>query len=102
MVHKGNLRVPTETAVLVVGAGGMIGSALAADPATKRDGNPYDAWISMYSGPEYLDGVREATAQLDRVFEARGGAARIDPLTATFREATRLESRFWQMGLDAA
>ena len=81
---------------------GMIGSALAADPATKRDGNPYDAWISMYSGPEYLDGVREATAQLDRVFEARGGAARIDPLTATFREATRLESRFWQMGLDAA
>ena len=28
MVHKGNLRVPTETAVLVVGAGGMIGSAL--------------------------------------------------------------------------
>ena len=28
MVHKGNLRVPTEAAVLVVGAGGMIGSAL--------------------------------------------------------------------------
>ena len=80
---------------------GVIGSALAADPKTKREGNPYDPWISMYSGTEYLDGVRAATAQLERVFEARGGTARIDQLTATFRAATRLESGFWQMGLDA-
>jgi thiaminase/transcriptional activator TenA len=81
---------------------GVIGAALAADPSTKREGNPYDPWISMYSGAEYLDGVREATAQLDRVFASRGGEVRIEGLTATFRAATRLESGFWQMGLDAA
>jgi thiaminase/transcriptional activator TenA len=81
---------------------GVIGSTLAADPATLRAGNPYDPWISMYSGAEYLDGVREATAQLDRVFEARGGEARIEDIVATFRAATRLESDFWQMGLNAA
>jgi thiaminase/transcriptional activator TenA len=30
-----------------------IGLALAADPATQRDGNPYADWIDMYAGDEY-------------------------------------------------
>lgn len=81
---------------------GVIGSALAADPATLRQGNPYDAWISMYSGEEYLGLVRDAAAQVDRVGRARGGDPRFDALARTFRAATRLEAGFWQMGLDAA
>lgn len=80
---------------------GLIGSALAGNPATRRLGNPYDAWISMYSGEEYLGLVRDAVRQLDDVARARGGDARMDALTETFRAATRLETGFWQMGLDA-
>lgn len=81
---------------------GVIGARLAADPATKRgDGNPYDAWIAMYSGDEYLDVVRASVAQIDRLAARRGGDARFDSLAATFAAATELEVDFWQMGLDA-
>jgi len=81
---------------------GVIGARLAADPATRRDGNRYDAWISMYSGDEYRDIVAGAVGQLDRLFARRGGEARFADLSATFTAATRLEAGFWQMGLDAA
>lgn len=81
---------------------GVIGARLAADPATKRgDGNPYDAWIAMYSGEEYLDVARASVAQIDRLAARRGGDARFDSLAATFAAATELEVDFWQMGLDA-
>lgn len=81
---------------------GVIGKALADDPATKRDGNPYLSWIEMYSSTEYLDVVAGAVAQLDRLSASRGGAARFEALVKDFRAATVLESGFWQMGLDAA
>lgn len=81
---------------------GVIGARLAADPATKRgEVNPYDAWIAMYSGEEYLDVVRGSVAQVDRLAATRGGEARFDGLAKTFAAATELEVDFWQMGLDA-
>jgi thiaminase/transcriptional activator TenA len=80
---------------------GDIGRALAADPATTRGAaNPYEDWIATYSGDAYLSGVDEAIAQLDRLFERRGGPARMASLIALFRRATVLESAFWQIGLD--
>jgi thiaminase/transcriptional activator TenA len=33
--------------------------------------------------------------------ERRGGAGRLAALATTFRQATRLEAAFWQMGLAA-
>lgn len=82
---------------------GVIGARLAGDPATVRGSdNPYDAWIAMYSGEEYLDTVRAGIAQLDRLAERRGGEARFASLARTFATATELEVGFWQMGLDAA
>lgn len=78
---------------------GEIGGRLDADPATKRDGNRYTDWIAMYAGDEYQQVARAAVAQLDRLGEARGGEARFASLAATFRQATRLEARFWDMGL---
>ena len=81
---------------------GVIGQALADDPKTRRAGNPYSSWIDMYSGSEYLDQVRSAVLQLDRLAQQRGGMSRFDGLTSVFRSATVLESGFWQMGLDAA
>ena len=82
---------------------GDIGRALAADPATVRGAaNPYDDWIATYSGETYLGGVDEATRQLDRLFERRGGPARLPSLVTLFRRATALESAFWQIGLDQA
>ena len=81
---------------------GVIGTGLAANPKTKRGtANPYDAWISMYAGEEYLAVVRDTVAQLDRLAVSRGGEARFAALAKNFRLATELEAGFWQMGLDA-
>lgn len=79
-----------------------IGLRLAADPATKRDGNPYLPWIEMYSSDDYVEGSRSGLATIDRLFVERAGEGRIPGLIKTFRQAARLEARFWQMGLDAA
>lgn len=86
---------------------GEIGARLAADPATRLDGNPYRAWIETYAGPAYAEVARAAAAQLERVAAARiGRPAEASPrwpgLAATFARATLLEVAFWQMGLDAA
>jgi thiaminase/transcriptional activator TenA len=76
-----------------------IAGELMADPATRLDGNPYREWIEMYAGEEYQAVALDAVAQLDRLGAARGGEARFNRLAVTFREATRLETAFWDMGL---
>ena len=81
---------------------GEIGARLAADPATRTDGNPYASWIRMYAGDDYQDFMRAEEAALGALASRRGGSARFEALAATFRAATRLEAAFWQAGLDAA
>ena len=73
-----------------------------ADPATRRDGNPYREWLEMYAGNEYQGLAGEAAAALDEQFARRGGEGRFPALAACFTTATRLEADFWQMGLAAA
>jgi thiaminase/transcriptional activator TenA len=70
-----------------------------ADPATRRDGNPYQEWLDMYAGAEYQSLAREAASALDEQFARRGGEGRFPALAASFATAARLEADFWQMGL---
>jgi thiaminase (transcriptional activator TenA) len=76
---------------------GESGERLLVDPATRRDGNPYDGWIAAYTSEGYRNAVRDTVAMLDRLGEARGAAARYPQLLATFVAATRLETAFWDM-----
>ena len=76
-----------------------IAEEIIADPATRLEGNPYRAWIEMYAGREYRDVAAAEIAQIDRLAERRGGAARFDDLARTFTIASRLEAGFWDMGL---
>jgi len=79
-----------------------IGRVLAADPATRRDGNPYAAWIEMYAGDDYQAVARAEAAHLDQLYAARAGPGREAALNHIFATASRLEIDFWQMGLNAA
>jgi len=79
-----------------------IGGRLAADPATRLEGNPYNAWIAMYASDEYQEVAAAELAFLDDLMARRGGPGRMAALADTFARATRLEIDFWQMGLDAA
>lgn len=86
---------------------GEIGARLIGDPATRLEGNPYRDWIELYGGEDFQAVSRNAVAQIDRVTEQRVGAEpestpRWDALSRVFRDATRLEADFWQMGLDCA
>ncbi len=81
---------------------GEIGARLIADPATRRQGNPYMSWIEMYGGEEFQAAARAEEAMLDRLYARRGGQSRLPDLQRIFGAATRLEAAFWQMGFDIA
>jgi len=79
-----------------------VGLRLLSDPATVMKNNPYASWMQNYSDPVYLNGVKTAIEMLDRVGQERGASTRFARLSEIFTTATRLESAFWQMGLNAA
>lgn len=79
-----------------------VGTWLAENPSTVREGNPYADWIDMYAGADYQKVAAEAATALDGLMARRGGDGRMAGLTETFGAATRLEAAFWQMGLDRA
>lgn len=61
--------------------------------------NPYDPWIAMYAGEEFQAAMRAELEWLDARL-AEVSPARFEELCTVFRDATRLEIDFWQMGLD--
>ncbi len=79
---------------------GVIADWLNSRPATLRgNANPYDAWIAMYESEEFQAARRTEEAWLDaRLAEVT--PRRFEELVQVFRDATRLEIDFWQMGLD--
>ncbi|XKE44365.1 thiaminase II [Halomonas organivorans] len=81
---------------------GEIARWLNAQPFTVRGAaNPYDAWIAMYEGETFQAAMHAERTWLDaRLAEVT--PARFDGLVRLFRDATRLEIDFWQMGLDRA
>ena len=98
--HSGdNLDLYVALAPCVIGYG-EIGRNLMKSSATKKDGNPYLPWIQVYAGDEYQDVAEAAIEQIDTLAKTRFTDARFDSLSKTFREASRLEAGFWQMGLD--
>ncbi|WP_425406405.1 thiaminase II [Hwanghaeella sp.] len=66
---------------------------------TVLEGNPYRSWIDMYSSEDYKCVAGGAIHWLEEV-DARLGPGEFERHATTFRDATRLEIRFWQMGLD--
>jgi thiaminase (transcriptional activator TenA) len=81
---------------------GEIGKRLGVSADTNRDQNPYLPWIEMYSDAEYQSVADGAIIQIDKLAMSRFTENRFESLSKTFREATKLEVGFWQMGLDAA
>ena len=79
-----------------------IGAALAQGPAARAEANPYAPWIEMYASDEYQAVAADERATLNRLMAERGGPGRLANLIKTFRQATRLETAFWQMATRAA
>ncbi|MBW6392494.1 thiaminase II [Billgrantia antri] len=85
----------------LVGYGEIANWLNAQDTTVRGNTNPYDAWIAMYEGEEFQGAMRAELEWLDaRLADAT--PARFGELVEVFRDATRLEIDFWQMGLDRA
>jgi thiaminase/transcriptional activator TenA len=75
-----------------------IATRLASRPDALAATNPYSVWISEYAGAPYQEVAANARAQLERLASRYATPAREAELIAIFREATRLEADFWEMG----
>jgi len=75
-----------------------IAARLAAHPNANAATNPYRAWIAEYAGAPYQDVAAKAGAQLEALAGRYATPARETDLLAIFKEATRLEADFWEMG----
>ena len=68
-------------------------------PWTKRQDNPYGPWIDTYAGEDYQKVARGQIDLLARLGAREATEERFPDLARTFRDATRLEIGFWDMGL---
>jgi thiaminase/transcriptional activator TenA len=75
-----------------------IAARLASRPDAGAAVNPYRVWIAEYAGAPYQEVAAKARAQLEALADRYATAAREAELIAIFREATRLEADFWEMG----
>jgi thiaminase (transcriptional activator TenA) len=75
-----------------------IAARLAALPDARAATNPYRVWIDEYAGAAYQEVAARARAHLERLVDLYATPAREGELIAVFKEATRLETNFWEMG----
>ena len=75
-----------------------IATRLAARPGADAATNPYRVWIAEYAGAPYQEVAGRALAQLERLADLYATPAREAELIEIFRQATRLEAEFWEMG----
>ncbi|UDL06162.1 thiaminase II [Marinobacter sp. CA1] len=65
----------------------------------RGDRNPYDAWMAMYESDDFQEAMQAEVEWLNERL-AEVSPARFEQLTRIFRDATRLEIDFWNMGLN--
>ncbi|MGI9426510.1 MAG: thiaminase II [Hyphomicrobiaceae bacterium] len=75
-----------------------IAARLATYPGALASRNPYSVWIAEYAGEPYQAVAENAEAQLETLANRYMTDTRQDELIAIFKEATRLEEDFWEMG----
>jgi thiaminase (transcriptional activator TenA) len=75
-----------------------IAARLATRPEAQAETNPYRGWVAEYAGAPYQAVAAKARAHLERLAESYSTPAREAELIAIFKEATRLEIEFWEMG----
>ena len=79
---------------------GEVANWLSTQAFTQRgEANPFEAWIAMYESEDFQSAMCTELDWLNTRL-ADVTPARFSELATIFRDATRLEIDFWQMGLD--
>lgn len=78
-----------------------IGRNLSADKKTSLQDNPFIDWINLYAGEKFQQSAVQSIAHIDALLaEIDLDSQRGRDLIRIFRTATRMETAFWQQGLD--
>lgn len=78
-----------------------VGQYLMEEGNSVLENNPYANWIDMYAGEEYQKAAYSTVEFFDELLaEIPRDSARARQLQVHFTTATRMESAFWQQGLD--
>ena len=90
-------------ALLVALAPCLIGYAVVAERLVREGrkvGNRYWRWVEMYSGEEYMVGVKKGREMVEGLVRRDGAVVggRLEGLVEVFRRATELECGFWDDG----
>lgn len=97
--HRGDLLdLHVALAPCIIGYA-EIAQWLVKQPFTKLENNPYAPWIAMYVSDGFTSAIEAERDWLNQNL-TDVSTARFNDLARTFRDATRLEADFWQMGLD--
>lgn len=75
-----------------------IAARLARQPNASAATNPYSVWIAEYAGAPYQAVAAKALSHLESLADRYATPAREAELIAIFKEASRLEADFWEMG----
>jgi len=75
-----------------------IATRLASRPDAHAATNPYRVWIAEYAGAPYQEVAAKARTHLDDLANLYATPVREADLVVIFKEATRLEADFWEMG----
>ena len=75
-----------------------IGKRLIEDPNTDLEGHPYKEWIEMYGSANYQDSTQKFIGELNK-YGSRINDEKLTKLKKIFKDVTRLEVAFWEMGL---
>jgi thiaminase/transcriptional activator TenA len=75
-----------------------IAARLTTEPGATDPSNPYRVWIEEYAGAGYRALADKAVTQLDDLAKRYATPAREAEVLTVFKEATRLEADFWEMG----
>lgn len=97
--HRGDLLdLHVALAPCIIGYA-EIADWLVKQPFTVLENNPYAPWIAMYVSDGFKSAIEAERNWINQNL-ADASPARFNDLARTFRDATRLEADFWQMGLD--
>lgn len=76
-----------------------IGKALEKKLKERSQKNPYAVWINEYASDGYQEVAEQTLRLIDQLAGESLTEARYPKLSVLFRQATRLEADFWEMGL---
>ena len=76
-----------------------IGERILADTETNQKNNPYQSWMNVYGGEEFLQGSSDFKNFMKIIYEGIS-ESEVQRQKVIFKKATELEIGFWDMGLE--